>query len=89
MNPDEEALARVIDALDRLAVPYMVTGSVARSYHGRPRATHHADVVIDPTRDQIERLAGELERIGFYMDGRHLVEARVGPSERRFRASAS
>jgi integrase len=30
----------------------MLTGSVAASYHGRPRATHGADIVIDPARDQ-------------------------------------
>jgi hypothetical protein len=29
----------------------MVTGSVASSYYGRPRSTHDADIVIDPTTD--------------------------------------
>ena len=55
MTPDEEALGRVVDILDLLAVPYMVTGSIASSYHGRPRATHGADVVIDPGPEQLER----------------------------------
>jgi hypothetical protein len=68
MNPDEDALRRVIDILERLGVPYMVTGSVATSFHGRPRATHDADVVLDPTPAQLETLVDELDRSGFYVD---------------------
>ena len=68
MNPDEQALAGVIRALDLLAIPYMVTGSVASSYHGRPRATHDADIVIDPAPDQLERLVLGLAAAGFYVD---------------------
>ena len=52
-------------ALDLLAIPYMVTGSVASSYHGRPRATHDADIVIDPAPSQIEPLVNELTSTGF------------------------
>lgn len=56
MTPEEEALERVIDLLERLRIPYMVTGSIAASYHGRPRATHDADVVIDPAAGQLDEL---------------------------------
>ena len=38
----------------------MVTGSLASSFHGRPRLTHDADVVIDPTREQLDDAAGVL-----------------------------
>ena len=34
MTPEEEVLGRVIALLERLSVPYMVTGSIAASYHG-------------------------------------------------------
>lgn len=68
MTPEEEALGRVVDILDLLAVPYMVTGSIASSYHGRPRATHGADVVIDPGPEQLDALVQSLEREGFYVD---------------------
>jgi hypothetical protein len=67
VTPDEEVLGQVVAILEGLAIPYMVTGSVAASYHGRPRATHDADVVIDPAPEQMERLVGELERSGFYV----------------------
>jgi hypothetical protein len=68
MSPDEDALRRVIDLLERLGVPYMLTGSVATSYHGRPRATHDADIVVDPTPEQLDTLVQDLGRAGFYAD---------------------
>jgi hypothetical protein len=75
VNPDEEALRRVIEILERLGVPYMLTGSVATSYHGRPRATHDADIVMDPTADQLERLVADLHAAGFYIDADSAREA--------------
>ena len=68
MNPEEHALLAVVQMLDRHDIPYMVTGSVATSYHGRPRATHDSDVVIDPTPAQLESLVHDLEEAGFYVD---------------------
>src|SRR5262245_39801111 len=65
---EEEALARVVRDLEALGIPYMVTGSVASSFHGRPRTTHDADVVIDPTRDTLDRLVDGLAGAGFYVD---------------------
>lgn len=55
MSP-EETLRRVIEILEKHKISYMLTGSVAASYHGRPRATHDADVVIDPTPYQLDQL---------------------------------
>jgi hypothetical protein len=36
----------VVDALDRLGMPYFVTGSVAASVHGVLRQSHDTDVVL-------------------------------------------
>lgn len=46
----------------------MVTGSVASSFHGRPRATNDSDIVIDPGPEQLRRLAAELTSDGFSVD---------------------
>ena len=75
MSPEEEALGRVVTALDRHGIPYMVTGSVATSYHGRPRATHDADVVVDPTPQQLDALVADLEAAGFYVNAEGAREA--------------
>jgi hypothetical protein len=53
---ETEALAALVRHLDAAGVPYMVAGSFASSFHGRPRTTHDADVVIDPTPEALERL---------------------------------
>jgi hypothetical protein len=37
--------SRVIGALDRAGIRYMLTGSFASSYHGSPRATQDIDIV--------------------------------------------
>lgn len=60
-------LAATIAQLERAGVPYMITGSVASSYHGEPRATRDLDIVIDPDPAGITRLVGELEAAGLYV----------------------
>jgi hypothetical protein len=63
-----DLLALVIPQLDREQIPFMVTGSLASSYHGEPRATRDLDIVIDPSKDALERLVGELQSARFYVD---------------------
>lgn len=68
MTPEEQALADIIGLFHELGVPFMLTGSVAASYHGRPRATHDADVVIDPSSEQLAAVVSALDARGFYVD---------------------
>ena len=75
MTPEQAVLFEVVRALDRLGVPHMVTGSVASSYHGRPRSTHDADIVIDPTPDQLDALVRSLLDAGFYVDDERARDA--------------
>lgn len=63
-----ELLADVIERLDRAAVPYMITGSLASTFHGEPRATRDIDIVIDPSPAGLERLVDGLRDGGFYVD---------------------
>lgn len=46
----------------------MVTGSLASSYYGEPRATLDVDIVIDPDSDSLARLVDELIAGDFYVD---------------------
>jgi hypothetical protein len=68
MTPEEDALARVVHLLAACGIPYMVTGSIAASFYGRPRATQDADIVIDPGPAELARLLAELESAGFYVE---------------------
>jgi hypothetical protein len=75
VTSEEEALFELVRTLERLGIPYMVSGSVASSYHGRPRSTHDADVVIDPTPDRLDALVQSLLDAGFYVDGERARDA--------------
>ena len=68
MTPEEETVAAVVGHLERLRIPYMLTGSMASSFYGRPRSTHDADIVIDPTSAQVDTLTADLAADGFYVD---------------------
>ena len=75
MTPEEESLAKVIGLLESLGIPYMVAGSLASSHHGRPRTTHDADLVIEPTSSALEALVAALTDAGFYVDAERSRDA--------------
>lgn len=68
VNPEHAALLAVTGWLERLSIAYMVTGSIASSFHGRPRSTHDADIVIAPDARQLEELVRALAMAGYYVD---------------------
>lgn len=74
MTAPTEFLLYVAALLERLSIPYHVGGSIASSAHGMYRASADIDVVIDPTRDQLEALARALED-GFYVSRTAMAEA--------------
>lgn len=69
MSPEEAAIHAVVAELEALAIPYMVTGSLASTHHGRPRTTQDVDLVIDPDEPQLRKLVSRLQEAGFYADG--------------------
>ncbi len=75
MNPEQRSLATLVRLLDELGIPYMVSGSLASSHHGRPRSTHDADVIVDPTTEQLTALVGGLLAAGFYVDASRASDA--------------
>ena len=61
MTDQNAFLERTIKALEHANIPYMISGSIGSSFHGQPRATNDADIVIDPTAQQI---AAFIESLG-------------------------
>lgn len=59
-------LTQIIDVLEEVGIPHMIVGSFASGFHGEFRATQDADIVIDPTPEQLRVF---LERVGgdFYV----------------------
>lgn len=56
----DQVLRAVLPHLDRLSIPYLITGGIAATVHGRPRFTQDIDFVIAPTWDQLDRLIDAL-----------------------------
>jgi len=75
VTPEQEALVAVTRTLEHLRIPHMVTGSVASSFHGRPRSTHDADIVIDPSPEQLDGLLHRLDAAGYYVDAARARDA--------------
>lgn len=47
-------LERIITKLESCGIPYMISGSLGSSFHGKPRATNDIDIVIDPDFQQLQ-----------------------------------
>ena len=61
--PLSEELAvtlRVVHALERLGVRYLVGGSLASSLHGNPRTTNDADIVAELDESHVDALVTDL-----------------------------
>jgi hypothetical protein len=67
LRTEQDTLELAVHLLERVGIPYMVTGSVASSHHGRPRTTHDADIVIDPDVEAFERLLLLVVEAGLYV----------------------
>ena len=70
-----DLLARLVPWLENAEVPYMLTGSVASSFHGEPRSTLDLDVVIDPTREQLLRFVRQFPSPDYYSDEQQALDA--------------
>jgi hypothetical protein len=56
-------LARILEALDRNNVTYILIGGLAAVYHGSPFPTEDADIAPEMTRRNLDRLAKALREL--------------------------
>jgi len=68
-------LRTVVQTLDRLGIDYFVTGSVATSVQGEPRATHDIDLVVSLQENQIAPLVKAFPPPEFYLAESAIREA--------------
>ncbi len=70
----EDSTLAVVRAMERLGVRYYVTGSLASSLHGEPRATNDSDIVAELSAVDAVRLQAELGS-RFYVDPEEFAHA--------------
>lgn len=68
-------LTTLVLALEAQEIPFMLTGSLASSYHGVPRATQDIDFVVDASLDRFLALSAALRDQGFYVSDDAIREA--------------
>jgi len=64
----EDVVRRIVEALNHVHIPYMLTGSFASSFHGAPRSSNDVDFVIAATADQLRELRNALPESDYYFD---------------------
>jgi len=64
----EQLVGDVVARLVAAGIPHMLTGSIASSWYGEPRATQDLDVVIDPLPAALDQLVEGLQSDGWYVD---------------------
>ncbi|MBE9508869.1 MAG: hypothetical protein IMY86_12585 [Chloroflexi bacterium] len=74
MSTQSEILLFVIGQLEQLDIPYMLVGSFASNYWGRPRFTHDADMIVEIPANKAASLALALET-DFYAPSFAIEEA--------------
>ena len=63
----QELLVSVVRRLNQLGIPYLLTGSLASSLQGEPRATHDIDLLVDLQMSQVDALADQFPQDEFYL----------------------
>ncbi len=79
----ETTLKKITKILNKLRIPYLVTGGVAIVVWGRPRYTADIDIIVELHKDKIKKLASELVKEG-YVDEDAIIEAIKYQSEFNF-----
>ena len=83
--PEQSLLKRVVEALDAARVSYMLSGSLASSLQGEPRATHDIDLVVDIRPADVPRVVVALAGPSVYRDEYAVAEAKAAVAARRLR----
>lgn len=58
----------MVVALERAGIDYMITGSIASSLQGEPRATHDIDLVVSMDQRAVEALMAAFPQPDFYVE---------------------
>jgi len=52
----DDLLIKVVDRINQINIPYMLTGGLAAIFYGKPRLTHDFDLVVEIDADHIPKL---------------------------------
>ena len=71
----QELLRQVVETLNRLQIPCMLTGSLVSSLQGQPRATHDVDLLVDLKSRDVTALMNAFSSPDLYLSQTAVNEA--------------
>ena len=71
----DELLRHVVGTLERLDLPYLITGSMATILYGEPRFTNDIDIVVQLSANRIDALVESFPGDEFYLDPERIRQA--------------
>lgn len=75
MEPYDLLLQTLVESLERLHIPYLITGSVASMAYGEPRFTNDIDIVAEVRPEHIPDLLAAFPSPEYYLDEEMIREA--------------
>src|SRR3989338_1438556 len=87
----EKLLQEIAKILDKLNIPYIITGGIAVVVWGRPRFTADIDIVVELAPSKLDKLATELLKVDkdVYVDKKSMQRALLNKGEFNFIHSGS
>ena len=80
--PEPNLFHIFVSRLNKLSIPYMITGAVASIIYGEPRLTNDIDLVIDLKADEIDRFADAFPGEDFYCPPPDVIRLEIDRSQR-------
>ena len=77
MSENKPLFLLFVRPLNRLNIPYMVTGSAASMAYGMPRVTLDIDLIVEMNRPQIRLLSAAFPPEEFYCPPAEIIESEV------------
>jgi len=77
----DELLRRIVETLESLDLPYLITGSIATILYGEPRFTNDIDVVVQLPAERINALVEAFPGDEFYLDPERIRKAVAAKSQ--------
>ena len=71
--PEPDLIELFVQPLNRLAIRYLVSGSVAAMLYGEPRVTHDIDLIVCLREGDIARLPGAFPAPEFYLPPAEII----------------
>lgn len=73
----KEFFTEVLKILERLHIPYMISGSVGSMLYGEPRMTNDIDVVVEMKEEKVEDLLNQFDEEQYYFPSIEFVKESI------------